>query len=833
MTRRCPSRSRCGSLESATQRARELSSTPLLAAARGQGDATLNTEDAFNQRMELRRDPKVLEALGRWWDAVIRTAKLARPDARSMLKYEFCALYVRVCSSVLEEDEYDEEECIPAAFEEWMEDSNDGVVMERTNFLDSIFEIADLYTLEIDQEEYCRFLNDLLRDVMSGGLLWDRSDVARMEAADMEAGAGDAGASSGHDGGGYDASQGSGSLVGDRSGGSGFGANAKGRGGSGDDSKGRAGAGGTGLDSSGAGGKGGNKSAGGKKKPAKPKPAPTPPRRRPRGSGSSSDDSDDEYGDGSPREYDFEGVRASYHPHPPVSPVSLQCLPSIPLPPRTVDSMCVCARSHLRAQTEEEMARAARYATRKERPSRKALAAAGADGSTLLGTDGATDGVADTTSAAPATPAPPQVLIVGPYFPLPRRRSRPPSPEPPPPPSLASLTLSNRPHTSPMMPSSSSASLLPPLPMSPDSPACSPASPTSPPGKVMRRPPSPVAGGGFAVGVIASRSYSRQRANTPALTVAPLPLTPQQQRAYSQQARRDERAGHLAAAREAKAVARQHRRVQAAQEAFASLLASTKAPPHTLNNQTGVARSSWPAAGHAQGHHNLVEPFEGAGAVRAGMARALASPLTRRAPPSSHLSAASPIPGSPTRARSSKRNNAPPPPPRVIGLIGPIARPTTWEGGEQGSIEGPPLPQHAMASSLLERRNASVGALTVPPTGHTPQPSSSPCSASPICPPKASAMARCASSPLLQTMPFASTTSQVQVALYPPSSNPTSPSARVTMRRELSSGSGGGRSSPPRSPSTPPAAPPALMLVASRSGSSQSQADLQAEIMRM
>ena len=46
-----------------------------------QGDAELNTLEAFEERQKLRKSPAVVKSLSSWWETSIETVRQARPDA--------------------------------------------------------------------------------------------------------------------------------------------------------------------------------------------------------------------------------------------------------------------------------------------------------------------------------------------------------------------------------------------------------------------------------------------------------------------------------------------------------------------------------------------------------------------------------------------------------------------------------------------------------------------------------------------------------------------------------------------------------------------------------
>lgn len=140
-----------------------------------QGDAKMNTIRSFELRQANRRKAVVLEALHKWWMVVLRTLRQveqAEADNSSIPEEFYIRLLVRIARALLEEDDYDEAEVTAEAREDWRRDmrrnSTNGR-MERTAFLDGMFELADIWTLSMDAKEYAAFLNRLLSDVLEPG----------------------------------------------------------------------------------------------------------------------------------------------------------------------------------------------------------------------------------------------------------------------------------------------------------------------------------------------------------------------------------------------------------------------------------------------------------------------------------------------------------------------------------------------------------------------------------------------------------------------------------------------------------------------------------------
>ena len=132
-----------------------------------QGDERFLTLRSFMQRQRLRRHPLVLAALSRWWDVALLTARRRRSTARGLSFRDYVNVYLLLSAELLPPEEHDPAECEAEAREEWERDSAGGgggesSTMQRIQFLDSVFELSDLYTTSAAPSAYARFLTSLL-----------------------------------------------------------------------------------------------------------------------------------------------------------------------------------------------------------------------------------------------------------------------------------------------------------------------------------------------------------------------------------------------------------------------------------------------------------------------------------------------------------------------------------------------------------------------------------------------------------------------------------------------------------------------------------------------
>jgi len=143
-----------------------------------QGDSELQTTEMLELRASLRRDRVVLQELNAWWEAALSgsfaEAKAADADTSyedkvdasgsttGIDKHRYCAIMTKMGLALLEDDEpQDVEEAKQQAREAWEEDSRGRETLTRKRWLDSIFELADTWTVGVENLEYASFLRGL------------------------------------------------------------------------------------------------------------------------------------------------------------------------------------------------------------------------------------------------------------------------------------------------------------------------------------------------------------------------------------------------------------------------------------------------------------------------------------------------------------------------------------------------------------------------------------------------------------------------------------------------------------------------------------------------
>ena len=138
-----------------------------------QADASMHTLEAWERRFALRRDKDVRQALHLWWTAALRTIQAENPEIEIPVldKETYIRIYKLIFRALAKEvrEKYDEEEAIECAEEDWAADSRDGETMPREQFMDSLFQIADLYTDDAVGSDYAVFLERQLGRCLAKG----------------------------------------------------------------------------------------------------------------------------------------------------------------------------------------------------------------------------------------------------------------------------------------------------------------------------------------------------------------------------------------------------------------------------------------------------------------------------------------------------------------------------------------------------------------------------------------------------------------------------------------------------------------------------------------
>ena len=150
-----------------------------------QGDASLACEEALEARSHLRLHSGVVEELQRWWETAQRSLQSGPdPSASEMAKNDYIRISRLLSKAML--PQFDVAEAHAEAEKDWEEDSHGKDTISRVGFMDAIFQIADVWTANVDAGEYVTFLRELFERIafLQTGSTWFWKDEDAVEPGD-------------------------------------------------------------------------------------------------------------------------------------------------------------------------------------------------------------------------------------------------------------------------------------------------------------------------------------------------------------------------------------------------------------------------------------------------------------------------------------------------------------------------------------------------------------------------------------------------------------------------------------------------------------------------
>ena len=115
---------------------------------KNEGNDAHYTDDALASRKSLRSNKTIVKWLTKYWNTFASKGETVEREA-------VIALQVKFCKALFDPDDWSLDECKQAAETEWEREMGSAAeTMSREAFFDSLFEIVDVWTLEIDPTEY-------------------------------------------------------------------------------------------------------------------------------------------------------------------------------------------------------------------------------------------------------------------------------------------------------------------------------------------------------------------------------------------------------------------------------------------------------------------------------------------------------------------------------------------------------------------------------------------------------------------------------------------------------------------------------------------------------
>ena len=115
-----------------------------------QGDEELETPEMIERRKALRQHPKVLETIEVWWGTAQRSLEQESHRKEGLSRERYILMSKKMYKAMMQD--YVEEEALQSAADDWEEDAGSAPILSKDRFFDAIFELADLWTFEIDAQ---------------------------------------------------------------------------------------------------------------------------------------------------------------------------------------------------------------------------------------------------------------------------------------------------------------------------------------------------------------------------------------------------------------------------------------------------------------------------------------------------------------------------------------------------------------------------------------------------------------------------------------------------------------------------------------------------------
>ena len=157
---------------------------------REEGNMEHYTTDSVAKRKALRDDPTIVDRLEHFYNC-FAASRSGGGSANSIPRAELLAVQLSMCRALFSDDDWNLDEARQAVEEEWgREVGAAATTMPRATFLDSMFELADIWTVEIDRDEYAGFLVALFKSVTvrrGGKRVWRKlADVRSIDASNTD-----------------------------------------------------------------------------------------------------------------------------------------------------------------------------------------------------------------------------------------------------------------------------------------------------------------------------------------------------------------------------------------------------------------------------------------------------------------------------------------------------------------------------------------------------------------------------------------------------------------------------------------------------------------------
>jgi hypothetical protein len=118
----------------------------------------MHTPNHTSWRMALSDDPAVVASIEKYWVA-LTTSDATPPQNRTVSKEKYVSFAVKLCKALFGVEEFTREEAVRVANNDWTKDQGKKRTMNFAEFSRTIFEIADLWTVDVSARSYTSFLD--------------------------------------------------------------------------------------------------------------------------------------------------------------------------------------------------------------------------------------------------------------------------------------------------------------------------------------------------------------------------------------------------------------------------------------------------------------------------------------------------------------------------------------------------------------------------------------------------------------------------------------------------------------------------------------------------
>ncbi|KAG7399410.1 hypothetical protein PHYBOEH_008924 [Phytophthora boehmeriae] len=124
---------------------------------RKQGNCSYYTEENLEKRKKLMENPHILKAIERYWE----TFPCIRQGGDTISMHDYVDVFVKFYKALVSPSEFSIGEARFIVEKDWARDAIDEQNMSKMLFFSALFEVADIWTLDISAEEYLAFLEKL------------------------------------------------------------------------------------------------------------------------------------------------------------------------------------------------------------------------------------------------------------------------------------------------------------------------------------------------------------------------------------------------------------------------------------------------------------------------------------------------------------------------------------------------------------------------------------------------------------------------------------------------------------------------------------------------